>query len=214
VRSEKIVLMEHGIDRVTAPGSLAKAALHTRFRIHESQQIVLFFGHMAHYKGLDLLIEAFKSLPSSTNAVLLVAGYCRNAVLRMQIRTELEPLLSAGRAFWLDGYVPDDEVLPIFQGSDMLVMPYRHIDQSGVVFMAMSTGLPVLATDVGSLAEYAVLTGGRVVPPEDHLALAAAISDMLPAAAAVNRQRVADAARRYLWSNVVRALLPTYANLT
>lgn len=206
----KVVVMEHGIDRVAAPGAQARADLLARLGLTPEQRIVLFFGALAPYKGLDLLIDAMQGLPADTKVVLLVAGFCRDLALKQQLQHRMAPLLAAGRAVWLDGYVPEDEVLPLFHGSDLLVMPYRHIDQSGVVFMALSTGLPVLATDVGSLAQYAIESGGGVVPVDDPAALAEAIQAMLPVVAKIDRQSGVDRARRYLWANTVPSLAQAY----
>ena len=66
-------------------------------------------------------------------------------------RRTTQPLPAAQRAKWSEGFVPTEDVWRYFQGADFLVVPYRHIDQSGVVFMALATGLPIVATDVGSL---------------------------------------------------------------
>jgi glycosyltransferase involved in cell wall biosynthesis len=172
--------------------------------------IVLFFGNVARYKGLDLLVQAFERLTVDTSAVLVIAGRCRDETLRQELQAQVAPLLTVRRAFWFDGFVPEEHVLHYFHGADLLVMPYRHIDQSAVVFMALATGLPVVATDVGSLGDYVPLTGGRMVRPGDPAALAAAIEAMLPHAREIDREHVVRQARRFLWVQTVRPLLTVY----
>ena len=73
-------------------------------------------------------------------------------------------------------YIPDDETEVYFKAADLLVLPYRHIYQSGVLFLGYSFGLPVVATDVGALREE-VIEGrtGFVCRPEDSVDLARAI---------------------------------------
>ena len=65
-------------------------------------------------------------------------------------------------------FIPDDETETYFKAADVLVLPYRHIYQSGVLFLGHSFGLPVLAADVGSLKDD-IVEGktGFVFRPED-----------------------------------------------
>jgi D-inositol-3-phosphate glycosyltransferase len=207
----RIVVMELGIDRIMPPSSGQRHWLRKQYNLDAARPIVLFFGAVARYKGLDLLVQAFEML-LDTAAVLVIAGQCREEKLRLKLQTQLAPLLTARRAFWFDGFVPEKHVLHYFHGADLLVMPYRHIDQSAVLFMALATGLPVLAADVGSLRDYVPLTSGRVVLPGDPSALAAAIEDMLPRARAIDREHVAWQAQRFLWVQTVRPLLPVYGD--
>ena len=74
------------------------------------------------------------------------------------------------------GYVPFADVTRYFAAADVLVLPYRHVSQSGVLFLALSLDLPVVATRVGALPE--VLRDGEsglLVPPESPGALAEAL---------------------------------------
>ena len=209
VPERKVVLMEHGIDRVWPPPQNRKEWLTRRHGLDARSPVVLFFGNVARYKGPDLLIEAFKLLPESLGATLVLAGLCREAALREELKAQLAPLMASGRAAWHDGFVAEDEVLHYFHGADVLVMPYRHIDQSGVVFMALATGIPVVATDVGSLRDYVPLTNGLVVPPADRGALAAAIATLLNGSTPVDRCEISRAAENFVWRTTV---LPTAAS--
>jgi glycosyltransferase involved in cell wall biosynthesis len=210
VRPGRIVVMEHGIDRIVPPSAGRRSWLREQCGLGSAQRIVLFFGNVAKYKGLDVLIQAFSRFPEGSQAVLVVAGRCLDAALKKDLQAGLGPLLASGRAFWFDGFVPEASVLDYFHGADLLAMPYRHIDQSGVVFMALATGLPVVASDVGSLAEYVPHTGGCVVAAGDPDGLAAAIDATLSRIDHVDRGRAVRDARRYLWSETVRPLIAAY----
>lgn len=210
VPPDRIVVVELGIDRIFPPSAGQRDWLRQQCGLDSLRPIVLFFGNVARYKGLDLLVQAFERLTVDTSAVLVIAGRCRDETLRQELQAQVAPLLTVRRAFWFDGFVPEEHVLHYFHGADLLVMPYRHIDQSAVVFMALATGLPVVATDVGSLGDYVPLTGGRMVRPGDPAALAAAIEAMLPHAREIDREHVVRQARRFLWVQTVRPLLTVY----
>lgn len=208
----RVIVMEHGIDRMAPPSGGQTDWLRRHFGIEGERPIVLFFGSVARYKGLDVLVRAFEQLPTVNAPALVIAGLCRDGHLRQELKLRLAGLVNTRRAFWHDDFVPEEQVLHYFHGADMLVLPYRHIDQSGLVFMALSTGLPVVATDVGSLGEYAPLTGGCVVAPGDAGALATAIGTMLAARPNVDRERVVRSARRFLWAKTVRPVLAAYGS--
>jgi glycosyltransferase involved in cell wall biosynthesis len=87
-------------------------------------------------------------------------------------------------------------------------MPYRHIDQSGVLLVALSSGLPVVATDVGSIAEYIPPTMGQVVPAGDVGAFAAALDRVISRSQATMRNQLI--ATEFEWRHTVKPLVDTY----
>lgn len=210
IAADRIIVMEHGIDRLAPPAVSDLGWLHGRLGISPRKPVVLFFGAISPYKGLDILVDALVANSDALDAVLVVAGRCRDAALRRVITPGLTALEVQGRARWVDGFVPEDEVLHYFQSADVLVMPYRAIDQSGVIFMALATGLPVVASDVGSLADYVPFTGGRVVAQDDTAALLAGLRAVLAATAHADRVARTGVAARFLWSQTVLAVLPAY----
>lgn len=210
VAAHRIVVMEHGIDRLAPPAAGNRHWLHGRLGLPPQKPVVLFFGAVSPYKGLDTLVKALVAAPDALDAILIVAGRCRDAALRRAITPSLTTLVDQGRARWVDGFVSEDEVLHYFQGADVLVMPYRAIDQSGVIFIALATGLPVVATDVGSLADYVPLTGGQLVAQDDISALLAGLRAVLAATTHADRAVRVAVAARFLWSQTVLAVLPAY----
>lgn len=208
--ASRIKVMEHGVDRVLAPSAGEPGWLRTQCGLAPDRPLLLFFGHVARYKGLDVLLTAFERVSRETGAFLVVAGACGDPGLRAELQGRLAPLVARGDARWFDGFVPEDRVIPYFHGSDLLVMPYRHIDQSGVMMMALATGLPTVASDVGALAHYAPLTGGGVVPPGDPEALADALVSRLRSLAGVDREAVVRNAERFLWRHTVAPVLSLY----
>lgn len=210
VPAQRIVVMAHGIDRLAPRAQADLQWLARHLALPVGRPVVLFFGAISPYKGLDLLVEALVGAFAPFDAILVVAGQCRDAALRRTLTPGLSALVSQGRARWVDGFIPEGDVLHYFHGADVLVMPYRQIDQSGVVFMALSTGLPVVASDVGSLAEVVPLTGGRVVPAGDVAALLAGLREVLAEVPQADRDSRVQQAAQHLWSHTVRAVFPVY----
>ena len=138
-------------------------------------EVALFFGYIREYKGLDVLLDAWPAVAKARpGARLVVAG----DPVRLDAARRDALLAAATRvgAVHRFGYVPFSEVTGYFAAADVLVLPYRHVSQSGVLFLALAHGLPVVATRVGALPE--VLRDGEsglLVPPESPGALAEAL---------------------------------------
>ena len=91
-----------------------------------------------------------------------------------------------------------------------VLLPYRHIDQSGVLLTAYRFGIPVLAFDVGSFADYVTHETGVVVTERTPTGLRAGFRHMKDRLPELQREKIRTAARRYLWEETVRVLLPHY----
>jgi glycosyltransferase involved in cell wall biosynthesis len=168
---------------------------------------LLCFGLIRPYKGLGDAIEAAKRIDG---AHLLVAG------------DPLEPLdgyrEAAGEgAEWRLGYLSEEEVERAFADATVALFPYRpELDQSGSLLQALGAGVPAVAYDVGGIAEPVRRFGaGRVVPPGDIEALAAAARELLDDPAALQAARAgAQGAREELtWDAAARAHLDLYEEL-
>jgi glycosyltransferase involved in cell wall biosynthesis len=138
-------------------------------------EVALFFGYIREYKGLDVLLDAWPAVRRARPAArLVVAGDPgRLAPMRREeLRAQADDLGVVHRF----EYVPFSEVAEYFAAADLLVMPYRHISQSGVLYLALSLDVPVVTTSVGALPE--VLRDGDsalLVPPESPVDLAEAL---------------------------------------
>lgn len=143
--------------------------------LEPGDEVVLFFGYIREYKGLDLLLDAWPAVTEARPAArLVVAG--DPVQLPAERRVELEAWAERLGAKHRFGYIPFDDVSRYFTAADLLVMPYRHISQSGVLFLGLSLDLPVVATRVGALPE--MLRDGDsalLVPPEAPAELARAL---------------------------------------
>ena len=180
---------------------------YARERLSVAGEVVLFFGHVRAYKGLDLLLEAWPAVRDALDATLVIAGEFYED--RSQLEHQMERLRIADSVVIHDRYVPNDEVGAYFAACDVVVCPYRGGSQSGVVQLAYSFARPVVCTDVGALAE-AIDPGntGVVVAPGDPGALARGIIDCLAARERVDfESNIRAWQMRFDWRTLVEAIV-------
>ncbi len=219
VRDEKIVVIPFGINNAAPKTTLTSQEARARLAIGPDDKTILFFGNILPYKGLEYLLAAFKQLPADGHYRLVVAGRPRGSEAYWNaIRAELDRL-DRRRLVERIEFVPDAETEIYFKAADVLVLPYTEIFQSGVLFLGYSFGLPVIATDVGSLREE-IVTGqtGFVCAKESPSDLAAAIetyfaSDLYRTLDDRRRDIAAYANDRYSWTKVSRITTEVYADL-
>jgi glycosyltransferase involved in cell wall biosynthesis len=178
---------------------------------HETDgPVVLCFGLMRPYKGLDVLVEAWRGIGDPTHpAELWIAGMPRMDIAELQAKAPANVRFDPR-------FIGDEELPAYFQRADLVVLPYREIDQSGVLFTALAFGKPLLLTDVGGFPEIAATGAARTVPAGDPVALHDALEALLADTAALEematRARVA-AAGRYSWQQIAKAHLRLYEQL-
>ncbi len=172
--------------------------------------VVLCFGLIRPYKGVDLLIDAFREID---DAELWVVGRPLGMAIG-DLREQARGLSSTVR--FVERFVADTEVAAYFRRADIIALPYRDAEQSGVLFTALAFGKAVVLTDVGGFGEMAAAGVGRLVPPNDPDALAEAIRGLLadPAERArLEAAAAAAAAGPYSWDAIARQTLDLYGSL-
>jgi glycosyltransferase involved in cell wall biosynthesis len=177
----RITVIPHGEYGFLAPAGAAadRTAARHRLGLDSDDEVALFFGYIREYKGLDVLLDAWPAVVRARpRARLVVAGDpVRLAPAR---RDELAARARSLGALIRFEYIPLDDVPWYLACADALVLPYRHISQSGVLLLALAAGLPVVATRVGGLP--GMLEDGEsalLVPPESPAALGAALVRVL-----------------------------------
>jgi len=175
-------------DEVALPAELAEA----------QGPVILAFGLVRPYKGTDVLLEAFRRIDG---AELWVVGMPRMPM------DELRELArgATGTVRFVDRFITDPEIPAFMRRAELVVLPYRNIEQSGVLYTALAFGRPMVLSAVGGFPEVAERGAARLVPPGDPDALAETLRELLADRSA--RDALAEAARReatttYSWERI------------
>jgi glycosyltransferase involved in cell wall biosynthesis len=222
IRESTVTVIPFGINNSVPDTHLSGDEARARLGLSRHDKVMLFFGNIAPYKGLDYLIEAFEHLATTSEAHrLLIAGPVKQGsdqywrLLEQKIGTS-----TFGRRIQCRiEYIPDEETELYFKASDVLILPYVHIFQSGVLFLAYGFGLPVIASDVGSMKEDIIEgTTGYVCAPRDPASLEKTILEYFDSdlfrELGTRRPEIRDYAnKRYSWDVVAETTRKTYRQI-
>lgn len=171
--------------------------------ISEQDRIILFFGYIRKYKGLGYLIDAMKILKEK-NIKLLIAGEFYED--EEKYRKQIAESGADGNIFVISDFLPDDKVKFVFSASDVVVLPYVSATQSGIIQAAYNFDKPVIATDVGGLAEVVINNKtGYIIKPQS----AEAISNSVFKFYNENKEgefteNVKEEKKKYTWEEFVK----------
>ena len=178
VNAAKITVIPYGLNTAVPESGLTGQQAREKLGFGSNEKIVLSFGHITSYKGLEYAIEAVAILKKQgwDDVRLVIAGGVKDraaasyyqALLAMIERLDVRPSVITRTEF-----IPDEDIELYFKSADVCVLPYKTIFQSGVLFLAFRFGLPVVATDVGSMSKD-IIKGrtGFICRREDPLDLA------------------------------------------
>lgn len=209
VPEQKIIVISIGLNEEVPITTLTRVEARKRLGFSEQERVILFFGKADLYKGLDTLLEAFDQvdLPSTK---LLISCWFPDSKYRARILTALDSARRRPDIHLHEGFTPNEEVEVFFKSADLLVLPYRNIYQSGVVFLAFQFGLPLVATDVGSLRDYVEEEMGIITESNDARGVAEGIRLFFEQQDRFKRDRIAEKGREYRWDSICQALVPIY----
>lgn len=128
--------------------TLPKSVARLKLGIAPDKKVLIFFGFIRDYKGLDVLIDAFKKLDDSYH--LIIAGESYSGFDKYE---EMLKNIDHTRITKLIKYTTEDEAALCFSASDVCVLPYRTATQSGIVGISYNFSTPVIVSDVGGLRE-------------------------------------------------------------
>ena len=179
VPEERVTVIPFGLNDTAPKTSLSRAGARAALNLDADHRVVLFFGQIAPYKGLEYLVDAFGTAAAADPALrLLIAGKIKRGSENYwdDVRTAIGASPVSDRIHVAARFIPDDEVERYFKAADVVALPYTAIYQSGLPFLAYAFGAPVVATDVGALRDDVVEgTTGFVCPPRNAEALARAL---------------------------------------
>lgn len=211
VAPERVHVIAHGVLGPGLVGEDARGGQNPPVRLPAELPatpgpVVLMPGLLRPYKGLDVLLAAWRGIE---DAELWIVG-----MARMDIAA-LRDGAPAGVRF-LSRFVDEGELAGLLERACMVVLPYRDIDQSGVALTALGAGKPLVLSDVGGFPELAATGAARLVPAGDAGALHDVVGRLLgdPAARADMSARArAAAAGPYGWETIARRTLELYESL-
>jgi glycosyltransferase involved in cell wall biosynthesis len=210
VPRHRLRVISIGLNEEVPATDLSPAEARRQLGLPPSGPLALFFGKIEPYKGLDLLAAAWAQVRTPA-AHLVIAGWCPDATLARDLRARFTASPGPARVHWREGFVPNAEVALLLRAADVVVLPYRHISQSGVIFLCLRFGVPIVATRVGSMADFIDAEAGVLSAPDDPAAFAAALDQVLTDPARFDRHRIATRAAAYRWEAqcaLIRDLYP------
>lgn len=155
LNNDKIKVVPHGDFDIYIPDRIVtKAEARKYFGLSQEQNVILFFGAIKEYKGLDILLDSLSFASEKINYLtLLIAGMPDPLELKSEYEKIIAKLSKKVNIIFHDQFIPDADVAKYFIASDVVVLSYRRISHSGVLHLAYSFGRPVIATNVGDFQE-------------------------------------------------------------
>ncbi len=206
-------IYEHFGKKIERKEALQKLGL-SKIEGIENKKILLYFGFVRKYKGLDLLLEAFKNL--SDDYFLIIAGESylsdsENAALQNILDNHLKKQNIDTRL----RYVSDSEVNLLFSAADANVLPYRHATQSGVTAIAFHFEVPSVVTDVGGLRDLIEpYNAGTIAENATPKAIQEAIEELFEKKETINYgENLRIFKEKYSWENLAKRILELYEKI-
>lgn len=190
----------------------ARAYTRAEHPLESNNPVVLMFGLMRPYKGIDVLLEAWRGVDGQApieDAQLWLAGMPKMDISALQA-------IAPANVHFEPRFITDSELPAYFERADLVVLPYLQADQSGVLFTALAFGKPLLLSDVGGFPELEATGAARIVTAGDSRALGHALRELLADRATLTKMCVkarAAATGRYSWSAIAAAHLELYRSL-
>jgi len=208
-----IRVVPHGIFEFYRDRELSQSAARAELGIPAEAKVLLCFGHIRPYKGIEDLIAAYQAaLETVPDLFLVIAGKAWNEELKAEIERQLEN--TPGKLLHL-GYVPSSQIKSFFSAADAVVLPYREFGaQSGPGNIALAFEKPLIVADVGGLPELvgnpeAIFEAGNV--PALTRAIERCVGDpKVLASLALDSARLRE---RFSWRKIAEATLRIYQEL-
>jgi glycosyltransferase involved in cell wall biosynthesis len=221
ISPEKVVVIPHGINNRLVRRGITQKEARGKLGIERAAHVILFFGQIDEYKGVETLIDAVSLLVQENPAVvLMIAGKPKRQLdYAVKLKSYAANILPEKNVVFRLQYIPVDEVESYCAAADCLALPYKRIYQSGVIFLAYRFGLPIIATDIGSFRED-VIDGatGFICKPNNAEDMAEKLTmffgSTLFRRREQTRKRIMEfAEQKYSWSDIGRQTYEVYERI-
>ena len=184
-----------------------RSDLRNEIKINADDNIILFFGLIRKYKGLEVLLRAaYKHFKINPNSKLIIAGEAyENKTKYSKI---IEELNIKNKVIWFDQFISNEKIEKLMILSDLLVLPYHSASQSGVLSQAWQYEIPSIATNVGGLPEYIDnQKSGYIVNENDSNDLAKKITYFFEANCLLNmKEYIRLNKNKFSWENYIEGI--------
>jgi len=218
VDSQKVIIIPHGINNRIPRKGMTQEEARRQMGLEPTVHTILFFGQIDSYKGIETLIDAVAiCVNEDASMMLIVAGNPKRQsdYIRNLEQQALQRLPEQNRRLRFQ-YIPVGEVEMYFAAADCVVLPYKNIFQSGVIFLSYRFGVPIIATDVGSFCED-IIDGvtGFLCRPDSAEDMSEKLkvffrSDLFRQREHTRARIRAFAEQQYSWTDIARKTIDVY----
>lgn len=178
VEESRITTIPYGINNAVPFSTMTTSEARLKLGLRDTEKVILYFGAIKQYKGLEDLVAAFQQIAAKGEYRLIIAGERKKGHEEYwhSIRESIERGPHKSQILQRIAFIPDSEIEMYYKAADVAVLSYTDIFQSGILFLTYAYGVPVIATDVGSFSED-IVEGrtGFICKPRDPTSLAVAI---------------------------------------
>lgn len=214
IPQEKISVIPHGILEPVSIKGVSKKEAREYLKVPQDKRVVLHFGHIRDYKGLDVLLKSLKFIAKEISDVILIIAGQPWVDWKKYEKIIKENNLEDYIVKKLDFILPS-EVEYYFSASDIVVLPYKYFDsQSGIGALALPFKKPLIVTDVGGLPDF-IRDERALARPNDAEDLAKKIIDVLKNESLLLKlERDSGKIReRFRWDKVTEETLRVYEDM-
>lgn len=149
----------HGHYKEIYPNNITRDEAKKKLGVRHGVFTFLFFGNISPYKNVVHLANTFSLLPGA-DIILLIAGNPTNCILQseLEIIARKEPRIHLSL-----GFVPVEEVQVYFNASDLVVLPFDNLQNSGTALLSLSFNVPILVPESGSMVDLKKIVGEKNV---------------------------------------------------
>ncbi len=222
VAETAVTVIRHPINSAFQDSDLTSSDAKRQLGVKDNEKTILFLGRIKPYKGIEHLLTAFRQLAKRDATYrLIIAGepHKGSEDYLEEIRSIVTRDFSEGRVVLKFQFIPDEKMELYLKAADVLVLPYKDIFQSGILFLAYNFGLPVVATDVGSFREE-IVEGetGFICKPGDAADLARTLETYFLSPIyrdlGTRRQAIKDYANRvHSWDAAAELTMTAYSEM-
>lgn len=189
-----------------------------KLQLRPNDCLLLFFGFIRQYKGLDLLLDAVKILidqqwkPQHQSWKLIIAGeFYEDKTPYME---QINKLGIADRLILQTNFIPNQHIKYYFSAADVVIQPYKNATQSGVTPLAYHFNKPMIVSNVGALPDYVPHQKVGLVAEPNAAAMANAIIQYFELGEEYFKPGLLEEKKRYLWSNLTTEIRELSKSIT